>query len=128
MFNWTVYCTASGAACNADSTTVDNLINNDGQSTQVDLQDGIAPLNAGSHTTLYSDMANHVGESFPVSIVDDDGNMVGWAMFHLTGSVGGSTKSIIGYFEAPANPTSLYIAQGAGVGGLFGSYIVKLVN
>lgn len=128
MFNWTVYCTASGSICNADSDTVDDLINNNGHSKQVDLTDEIAPLNAGSHTTLFSDMAEHVGESFPVSIVDDDGNMVGWAMFHLTASVGGSSKSITGWFEAPANPSGLYIAQGAGVGGTFGSYVVKLVN
>lgn len=137
-FNWTVYCTAQGADddgdgvpdnCNADSNTVRDLIDNSGTSTQVDLTDNIAPLNAGSHTTLFSSMASHVGEEFPVCIVDDDGKMVGWAMFHLSGSVGGSTKQIIGYFVTPVNDSGIYIAQGAGTGSsLFGAYEVKLVN
>ena len=56
-FNWTVYCNN----CNADSSTVDGLINAGGQSTVVTLNDHISPLNAGSHTTLYSDLSNWIG-------------------------------------------------------------------
>jgi Flp pilus assembly protein TadG len=136
QFNWTVFCTADGRAiapnvgsCNADSTTVDKLINNLGTSTMVDLTMDISPLNSGSHTTLFFDMAEHIGEEFPVSIVNDDGAMVGWAMFHLTGSVGGDTKQVQGYFVDPYNGSGIFVAQGGGAGtSAFGTYVVKLVN
>jgi hypothetical protein len=123
-FNWTEWCNL----CNADSASVDALINGGGAATTVNLKDKISPLNAGSHTTLFSDLSNWVGGDFPVPIVDDNGNMIGWAMFHLTGSVGGSTKQIRGYFESPINPGSMTIVDGGGVGGDFGSYSVYLVN
>jgi Flp pilus assembly protein TadG len=128
QFNWTVYCTASGSTCNGDSNTVDDLIHDRGNSTTVDLTDDIGPLNAGAHATLFSDLANYVGTSYPVGIVDDDGNLVGWAMFHITGSVGGSTKQIRGYFDAQVNPAAMKIIQGGGTGLNFGSVPVRLSN
>ena len=127
-FNWTVFCTANGNPCNGDSSTVDNLINGSGKSTTVKLTDLIGPLNAGSHTTLFSDLANYVGQEFPIAIVNDAGGLEGWAMFHLTGSVGGSTKQIRGYFVSPANKENLKVIQGAGRGGQFGDTVVRLTN
>jgi Flp pilus assembly protein TadG len=123
-FNWTVYCDF----CNADSSTVSDLINSGGATTTVSLDDKISPLNAGSHTTLYSDLAKFVGGEYPVPIVDDNGNMVGWAMFHFTGSVGGSTKQVTGYFVSPINPANMTIVDGVTAGADFGAYVVELVN
>lgn len=124
-FNWTVYCNN----CNADSNTVDGLIKQHGSISVVSLNDKISPLNAGSHATLFSSLSNLVGKEFPVPIVDDAGKMVGWAMFHLTGSVGGSTKQIRGYFVSPINPANMEIvASGGDATGDFGSYIVQLVH
>ena len=123
-FNWTEYCDN----CNADSATVDALINQGGQATVVTLDDHISPLNAGSHTTLYSDMAAWVGTEFPVPVVDNSGDMIGWAMFHLTASVGGSSKVISGYFVSPINPASMTLVSGVGAGGDFGAYYVALTN
>lgn len=128
QFNWTVYCTAHGNPCNGDSSTVDALINDRGTSTVVDLADAIGPLNAGAHATLFSDLARYVGGEFPVSIVNDEGEMQGWAMLHITGSVGGSTKQIRGYFVSPVNVGSLVVVQGAGRGGNYGDTAVRLVN
>lgn len=129
QFNWTVYCTASGSeGCNADSATVEALINNEGTSTTVFLDDTIAPLNAGSHTTLFSDLANQVGQAFPVAIVDDDGDMLGWAWFHITGSVGGSNKQISGWFEEGVNAPPMTIVQGHGNGATFGPWVVDLID
>lgn len=139
QFNWTVYCTANGADtdgdpstpnnCNANSKTVANLINNLGTSTTILLTDDIGPMNAGDHATLFSGLAAHVGETFPVCIVDNAGEMLGWAMFHLTGSVGGSTKQISGYFLSEYNSSSIYIAQGGGPGNsAFGGHDVRLIN
>jgi len=63
-----------------------------------------------------------------VPVVDDNGIMVGFAMFHLTGAVGGSTKEIRGYFVSPFNGGNLTIVNGAGAGGDFGSYTAQLIN
>jgi Flp pilus assembly protein TadG len=141
QFNWTVFCTANGGGngnpghgnggCNADSNTVRDLINNHGHSTTVNLDDDIGPMNAGAHATLFSDLADLVGtpnNEFPVAIVDDSGAMVGWAMFHLTGSVGGSTKQIRGYFVSPVNRGVLKVVQGVGAGGNYGDTTVHLTN
>ena len=63
-----------------------------------------------------------------MAIVDDDGALQGWAVFHLTGSVGGSTKQIRGYFVTPQNNSNLTIITGAGSGANFGDTSVKLIN
>ena len=47
-------------------------------------------------------------------------------MFHLTGSVGGSTKQIQGYFTNEVNPSAMRITNDAAPG--IGTYIVKLTN
>ena len=127
-FNWTVFCTANGNPCNGNSNTVANLINNDGSSTTIYADDLIGPLNAGAHTTLFSDLAAHIGKPYPVAIVDDNGAMIGWAWFHLTGSVGGSTKQISGWFETKVNPAPMKIVQGHGDGGALGAWSVDLIN
>jgi hypothetical protein len=127
-FNWTVYCTANGNPCNGDSSTVKLLIDDRGTSTDVTLNDLIGPLDAGAHATLFSALAGHVGSEFPVAVVDDSGALQGWAMFHLSGSVGGSTKQISGYFVSPVNWSGMSIVQGGGTGGQFGDTVVRLTN
>ena len=123
-FNWTVY----GNDVNADSSTVDGLIVAGGMDTIVDLTWLITPLNAGSHATLYSDLATYaVGTEFPVPLVDDSGLMVGFVMFHLTGSVGGDTKQISGYFTGEINPSSMQVRTDLPAGSV-GTPIVKLTN
>lgn len=129
QFNWTVFCTVNGNPCNGNSSAVDALINGHGSSTTVTLKERIGPLNAGAHTTLFSDLAALVGTEFPVAVVDNSGNMVGWAYFKLTGSVGGSTKQIRGSFVSPINPSDLSVVQDGGTGTTqFGAASVKLVN
>jgi Putative Flp pilus-assembly TadE/G-like len=123
-FNWTEFCNE----CNADSNTVRDLIVAGGGTQTVRIDSHISPLNAGSHTTLFDAMSAHVGGEFAVPIVDDDGRMVGFATFHLTGAVGGSTKQIRGYFVSPINPFDMEIIEGGGDGGEFGSYKVYLTN
>jgi hypothetical protein len=129
-FNWTVFCDDPGCSgTNADSSTVEGLIEAEGLNEKVTLTDGIAPLNAGAHTTLFSDMAAWIGEEFPVPIVDDSGVMVGWAVFHLTGSVGGDTKALSGYFVSPINPKSLGYDDSGGTPLIStGAYSVELKN
>ncbi len=135
-FNWTVYCTAQGAACNADSDTVRELIDQMGEDTVVDLDDGIQPLNAGAHTTLFEGMEQWIGYEFPVAIIctrdtdpdcPQDGALVGWAIFHMSDVQGSDRKVIVGYFTSPVNEEKLTITQGRG-GDAFGGYVIKLVE
>lgn len=123
-FNWTEFCDN----CNADSNTVRQLIIASGGTQTVTLADKISPLNAGSHTTLFDALADKVGKEFAVPVVNDAGVMVGFATFHLTGSVGGSTKQIRGYFVSPINPVSMSIVANVAGGCACGSYVVKLTN
>lgn len=128
-FNWTIFCTANGNPCNANSSGVADIINNNGTGTTIIVDDLIGPLNAGSHTTLFSSLSNVVGNAYPVAIVDDAGAVQGWAYFHITGSVGGSTKQISGWFEDQVNAAPMVIVAGHGAAlGTFGAYSVKLTN
>jgi hypothetical protein len=127
-FNWTVYCEA-GVDCNADSSTVDSLVGLGGYDATIFLTDSIAPLNAGSHTTLFDSLADEVGEAWPVGIVDNAGNLVGWAWFHLTGAVGGSTKQISGWFDTEIHTEAFRIGATGGTPLLInGRWIVHLIN
>jgi Flp pilus assembly protein TadG len=124
-FNWTMYCDM----CNGDTSVISLLIQDGGLSTETSLSDKISPLNAGSHAGLYNDMTAYaIGGEFPVPIVDDAGRMVGWAMFHVTGSNGGANKSISGFFVSPINANNFLISDTAPAGGEFGDYLVKLIN
>jgi len=123
-FNWTMYC----SDCNANSSDVAALIEAGGLGVEADLTWILSPLNAGSHDRLYSDMSTELGSEFPVPIVDDDGVMVGWAMFHLTGSLGGSDKTLSGYFVTPINSSSMNIVQNGTQGCACGAWRVYLTN
>jgi len=128
-FNWTVFCTANGNPCNGNSNTVKDLIDGNGINATVYLNELIGPLNAGAHTTLFDALSSKVGMSFAVAMVNDAGQMQSWAWFHLTGSVGGSTKQISGYFDDQVNPAPLSISNTGGTpAGATGGYTVDLVN
>jgi hypothetical protein len=127
-FNWTVFCTANGNPCNGDSNTVNDIINDRGTTTTIYTDFQIGPLNAGSHTTLFDSLAAMVPGEYPVAIVANNGGIKGWAMFRLTGSVGGSTKQISGTFSGPKNDPPMVITQGhSQAAGVYG-YVVKLTN
>ncbi|MCJ7796893.1 MAG: hypothetical protein MUQ56_09025, partial [Thermoleophilia bacterium] len=136
QFNWTVFCTANGNPCNADSKTVKEIIDGHGMSTIVNLGDDIGPLNAGSHTTLFHALQGLLGDTFPVAIVNDEGEMVGWAMFQLLATEGAIEKVIGGTFIGPINATALTIDPSddacppnrPACGGNYGDWVVKLVN
>jgi Flp pilus assembly protein TadG len=136
QFNWTVFCTASGSGCNGDSSQVDDLITGHNDNPQDVTQNMvIGPLNAGSHTTLFDNLAAYIGQDFPVAIVDDSGTFVTLIMFHLTGSVGGSVKQIHGYFTDAGDGAGFHgnggfhIDPNAAPGtSLSGRYIVTLIN
>jgi Flp pilus assembly protein TadG len=91
----------------------------------------IGQHNQGNHTALFDDVQDNLaGQDVPVPVVDDNGNFMGWATFHITSAEGGSTKKMFGYFKSPM------VNQRLTVGGCsanacpsyLGSYVLKLVN
>ena len=70
----------------------------------------------------------HRDNEFPVAIVDDDGNMVGWAMFHLTGRSAAARSRSAATSSRPVNRGELKIVQGVNAGGNFGDTTVRLTN
>ena len=106
QFNWAMIC-ASGTACVATTTAINGVIVAGGSTSDLSSTVVVAPLSAGSHTILFSDLAALIGTScatFPVAIVDNSGNMVGWAYFQLTSSVAGGINQISGKFTSSINP------------------------
>lgn len=129
QFNWTIFCTASGSECNADSDGVRELIEQGGESTTIFLNDDIGPLNAGSHTTLFTSLEAHLGDVYPVPIVNDDGEMMGWAYFKLLSIEGASEKTIRGYFVSPVNASQLVVSPSGGDAQLnTGVYVLGLID
>ena len=129
QFNWTIFCQASGNACNGDSRGVHDLIDQGGESDTIYINDDIGPLNAGSHTTLFNALQSHTSGVFPVPIVNDDGEMVGWAYFKLLSVEGASEKVIRGYFVSPVNAAQLVVSPTGGDAQLnTGVYVLHLVD
>jgi hypothetical protein len=114
QFNWTIFCTASGNPCNANSDGVHDLIDGGGEATTIFVNDDIGPLNSGAHTTLFNALESHTSGVFPVPIVNDDGDMVGFAYFKLLSVEGASEKVIRGYFVSPVNATKLVVSPTGG--------------
>jgi Flp pilus assembly protein TadG len=97
----------------------------------LDFGEYIGQHNNGNHTALYSEIQAHLaGQDVPVPVVDDNGNFMGWATFHITSAQGSSVKKVFGYFKSPM------INQRLTVGGcsanacpsFLGSYVLKLTN
>jgi Flp pilus assembly protein TadG len=116
QFNWTVFCAGDGGGtCEGDSSDVREIMDQGGNDTVVYVDDDIGPLNAGTHTTLLDKgsgagtLAEHIGETFPVPIVDDDGNMVGFGYFRLLDVEGAPDKVIRGYFVSPVNAAEFVV-------------------
>lgn len=107
----------------------------------------IGQHNSGMQTTIFGEIDDHLkNKDVPVPIVgscpgnpSNHGCFKGWALFHVTGATGGSTKQIYGYFlddfiRQPLSVGECTSAQQAagtcGVIGLsqFGAVVVRLTN
>jgi len=138
QFNWTIFCAANGNPCNGNSDGVRDIINGYGTEATVTIDQPIGPLNAGSHTTLFDALEKHIGRAFPVPIVCsvsvdpdclEDGAMVGFAYFKLTGVEGSSQKVIKGYFVSPVEGKDLTYVPTAGQSTLNAqTYVVSLID
>jgi Flp pilus assembly protein TadG len=139
QFNWTVFCAGDtgGTTCEASSDDVADIMDGGGNDDVVYVTDNISPLNAGTHTTLLDasgssgkpTLSDHVGEAWPVPIVNDAGEMVGFGYFRLVSVEGAPDKVIRGYFISPVNAAEFVVGPNAGKSTLnTGVYILKLVD
>ncbi len=64
----------------------------------------------------------------PVAVVDNNGNFMGWAMFHVTSASGGSNKHVRGYFLSSFTSARLRVTSCASndCPRYLGSYVLKL--
>ena len=111
QFNWTIFPTASG---DSDATRTRGASATSSmaaaRSTTVNLNDDIGPSELRvANTLLFSalEASQTGGVFFPVPVVNDEGEMVGWAYFKLLSTEGGSDKVIRGYFVSPVNAEQL---------------------
>ncbi len=125
-FNWTVFCMAQ-SGCVGNTSDVAGYIRQQGYDTTVTVGADIGPLNAGKHTDLYEEVKVWEGEEFPVGIVDDEGNLVGWALFHISYADKGA-KAIQGYFVGPVESNDLMIVNSGSAGKDFGAYAIRLTD
>ena len=89
----------------------------------------IGQHNNGNHTALFQDVNTYLsGKNLPVAVVDDNGNFMGWAMFHVSSASGGSTKQVRGYFLSSFASANLRITscEFNACPRYLGSYVLKL--
>lgn len=89
----------------------------------------IGQHNNGNHTTLFQDVNTYLsGKDMPVAVVDNNGNFMGWAMFHVTSASAGSDKHVRGYFLASFTSARLRVTSCAAndCPRYLGSYVLKL--
>jgi Tfp pilus assembly protein PilX len=89
----------------------------------------IGQQNNGNHTSLYGDVNTYLsGLDMPVAVVDNNGNFMGWAMFHVTSAGGSSSKHVRGYFLSSFISARLRVTSCAANAcpRYLGSYVLKL--
>jgi Flp pilus assembly protein TadG len=88
----------------------------------------IGQHNNGNHSALYDEVDTYLsGVEMPVAVVDNNGNFMGWAMFHVT-SADQSSKHIRGYFLSSFISARLRVSSCAANAcpRYLGSYVLKL--
>lgn len=122
---WTNYGTG-----NLNTSEVDDIITG-GLEIDRELEYGqyIGQQNNGNHTTLFQDVDTYLsGLDMPVAVVDNNGNFMGWAMFHVTSASAGSDKYVRGYFLSSFITGKLRLSSCAAndCPRYLGSYVLKL--
>jgi hypothetical protein len=126
-FAWTNFGTG-----NVDTSEVEDIITGDlVVDRQIDYGDYIGQFNNGNHTALFTDVDTYLsGQTLPVAVVDDNGNFMGWASFHVESASGGTDKHVQGYFVTSFQSPRLTVGNcAAGACPRYlGSYVLKLID
>ena len=95
---------------------------------EMDYGQYIGQENNGNHSALFADVDTFLsGKEMPVAIVDNNGNFMGWAMFHVT-SADQSSKHVRGYFLSSFTSARLRVTscQLNACPRYLGTYVLKL--
>jgi Flp pilus assembly protein TadG len=94
-FAWTNYGTG-----NVNTSEVTDIIDGDLViDKEIQYGEYVGQQNDGYHGALFDYVDEHLsGQDVPAVVVDDNGNFMGWSMFHVVSAEGGSTKKVTGYF------------------------------
>lgn len=96
---------------------------------ELDYGQYIGQANSGNHTTLFQEVDTYLsGLDLPVAIVDNNGNFMGWAMFHVTSASAGTDKYVQGYFLSSFITGKLRLSSCAANAcpRYLGSYVLRL--
>jgi len=131
QFNWTTFC-ISNANCNVNAADAKTIIDGGNFQTEVTLGMYLGPHNNGNPNSVCKALSDQypTGADLPVAISDDNGNLVGFWVWHFDPTVADCTGNtdIGGYFVSDITSTlPLTISAGASAA-TFGQYIVRLVE
>ena len=126
-FAWTNFGTG-----NVDSSEVADIIDGDLViDKEIQFGEYIGQFNSGNHSTLFDNVDTYLsGLDLPVAVVDDNGNFMGWATFHVDSAEGGSTKQITGYFVSSFTSGRLSVTACAALAcpRYLGTYVLRLAG
>ena len=69
-----------------------------------------------------------VGQTLTVPVADAAGRFQGWAAFHITDAIGGSTKNVVGYFTTGFSEDLDVCTSGPCPIAYGGIKVLKLIN
>lgn len=133
QFAWTTYCIEQ-ANCNVSSAVAKGIINGGNFQLQVYLGMYLGPHNNGQKTAVCHALLDKYpnGADLPVAINDDNGNLVGWWMWHLdttnSDCEGHDGEVLHGWFVQDQTASLPLSISAAGDPAKFGEPVVDLVE
>ena len=133
QFAWTTYC-ISNANCNVNSAEAKAIIQ--GGNFQIPIYLGLylGPHNNGQKTSVCLDLLAQYpnGGDLPVAINDDNGNLVGFWLWHLDSANsdcnGAGGEQLKGWFVSDLTATLPLTITAGGSAATFGQQVVRLVE
>lgn len=133
QFAWTTYCIES-ANCNVSSAEAVALIEGGNFQFTINLNMYLGPHNNGQKTAVCKALLNQYpdGADIPVAINDDNGNLVGYWIWHLdtanSDCEGADGEVLNGWFVDDITETLPLTITAGGGSTTFGQYVVSLVE
>ena len=133
QFAWTTFC-VKGGNCNVDAATAKGII--DGGEFQVEVYLGmdLGPNNHGDMTSVCHALLDMYpsGADIPVAVNDDNGNLVGFWIWHLdtanSNCQGKNGEQLQGYFVSDETSTLPLTISAGGSTATFGIPVARLVE
>lgn len=131
QFNWTTFC-ISNANCNVNAADAKGIIEGGNFQAIVRLDMFLGPHNNGNPNSVCKALKDQYpsGADLPVSIADDNGNMVGFWVWHFDPTITDCTGNtdIAGAFVEDITDTLPLTITAGSAAATFGQYIVRLVE